>query len=260
MNKGTLAIVTGASTGIGYELARCCALNGFDLLIAADEPQIHQAAEDFKTLGVDVKSIEADLATKEGVDALYAETNGRPVEALLANAGLGLGGAFLDQDFEDVRHVIETNITGTIYLVQQVGRDMRSRGGGRILFTGSIAGFTPGTFNAAYNGTKAFVDSFSFALRNELKDSGVTVTCLMPGATETEFFERAGMLDTKIGQSEKDDPVDVAKVGFDAMMNGEADVVAGWKNKVLSAAALVTPSEILAEQHRKKAEPGSANK
>ena len=255
-----LAIVTGASTGIGYELAKCCAEDGFDLLIAADEPEIQQAAEDFKNLGVQVEAVEADLATIEGVDKLYAAIKGRPVDALLANAGIGLGGVFLDQNFDDVRHVIDTNITGTIYLAQRIGKDMRSRGRGRILFTGSIAGFTPGTFNATYNGTKAFIDSFSFALRNELKDTGVTVTCLMPGATETEFFERADMLDTKIGQSEKDDPADVAKQGYEAMMNGEGDVVTGFKNKLLSAAALLTPSDTLAEQHRKKAEPGSAHK
>ena len=259
-NNGKLAVVTGASTGIGYELAKRCAADGFDLLVAADEPKIHTAAEDFKKFGVEVEAIEADLATVEGVDKLYQATNGRPVDALLANAGIGLGGAFLDQEFGDVRHVIDTNITGTIYLAQKVGKDMRERGQGRILFTGSIAGFTPGTFNAAYNGTKAFVDSFSFALRNELKDTGVTVTCLMPGATETEFFERAGMTDTRIGQSEKDDPVDVAKVGYEAMLNGEGDVVSGWKNKVMSAAATVTPSSVLAEQHRKQAEPGSAKK
>ena len=258
-SSGKLAIVTGASTGIGFELAKCCALDGFDLLIAADEAEIFEAAEDFKKLGVRVDAVETDLATREGVENLYAAIEGRNVDALLANAGLGLGGAFLKQDFEEVRHVIDTNITGTIYLVQRIGRDMQSRGEGRILFTGSIAGFTRGTFNATYNGTKAFIDSFSFALQNELKDTGVTVTCLMPGATETEFFERAGMVDTKIGQSKKDDPADVAKVGFEAMMNGEGDVVAGWKNKVLSAAALVTPSDVLAEQHRKKAEPGSAN-
>jgi short-subunit dehydrogenase len=118
----------------------------------------------------------------------------------------------------------------------------------------------PGTFQAVYNGTKAFIDSFSFALRNELKDTGVTVTCLMPGATETEFFERADMLDTKVGQQEKDDPADVAKIGFDAMMQGEGDVVSGWKNKVQSAIANVTPSSVLAEQHRKMAEPGSGKK
>ncbi len=259
-NKGRLAIVTGASTGIGFELAKCCASDGFDLLVVADEPEIHQAAEEFKKFGVAVDAIEADLATTQGVETLYSAIDGRPVDALLANAGHGLGGAFLDQDFQDVRHVIDTNITGTIYLAQKVGRDMLERGQGRILFTGSIAGFTPGTFNAVYNATKAFVDSFSFALRNELKDTGVTVTCLMPGATETEFFERAGMTDTKVGQSEKDDPVDVAKTGYDAMMSGEGDVVAGWKNKVMSAAALVTPSAVLAERHRKMAEPGSGNK
>jgi short-subunit dehydrogenase len=258
-NSGRLAIVTGASTGIGFELAKCCALDGFDLLVAANEGKIFEAAEDFKKLGIRVDAVEADLATSKGVAHLYAAIRGRTVDALLANAGVGLGGPFLDQNFYEVRHVIDTNITGTIYLAQRIGRDMRSRGEGRILFTGSIAGFTPGTFNATYNGTKAFIDSFSFALRNELKDTGVTVTCLMPGATETEFFERAGMVDTKIGQSKKDNPADVAKVGFEAMMNGEGDVVAGWKNKVLSAAALVTPSDVLAEQHRKKAEPGSAN-
>ena len=137
---------------------------------------------------------------------------------------------------------------------------MRSRGTGRILLTGSIAGFMPGTYQAVYNGTKAFVDSFSFALRAELKNSGVTVTCLMPGPTETDFFGRADMGDTQVGQSKKDDPVDVARVGFDAMMRGDGDVVSGWKNKMQSAIANVTPAGILAEQHRRVAEPGSAKK
>jgi len=253
-----LAIVTGASTGIGYELAKRCAEHGFDLLVAADEPEIFDAAQDFRTLGVAVEAIEADLATLEGVDKLYAATNGRPVAALLANAGRGLGHAFLDQNFDEVRHVIDTNITGTLYLIQKVGRDMRARGQGRILITGSIAGFMPGTYQAVYNGTKALLDSFSFALRAELKDTGVTVTCLMPGATETDFFERADLMDTKVGQQKKDDPADVAKVGFDAMMKGEGDVVSGWMNKLRSAIALVTPAEMLAEQHRKMTAPGSA--
>jgi uncharacterized protein len=252
-----LAIVTGASAGIGYELAKRCAGNGYDLLVAADQPKIHEAARDFRALGAAVDAVEADLATLEGVDELYAAASGRPVEALLANAGHGLGHGFLDQSFDDVRHVIDTNITGTIYLIQKVGRDMRARGRGRILITGSIAGFTPGTYQAVYNGTKAFIDSFSFALRHEVKDRGVTVTCLMPGATETEFFERADMADTKVGRSEKDDPADVARIGFEAMMRGDGDVVSGWKNKLQTAIASVTPAGILAEQHRKQAEPGS---
>jgi short-subunit dehydrogenase len=257
-----LAVVTGASVGIGYELAKCCVQNGFDLVVAADQPEIDKAANEFRAFGSTVSAVRADLATLEGVDKLYAavrETN-RPVDALLANAGHGLGKGFLDQDFTQVRHVIDTNITGTLYLIQKVGRDMRARGKGRILITGSIAGFTPGSFQAVYNGSKAFIDSFSFALRNELKDTGITVTCLMPGATETEFFERAGMMDTKVGTSKKDDAADVAKSGFDAMMKGESDVVTGWKNKLQTTIANVLPNEMLAEQHRKQAEPGSAKK
>jgi short-subunit dehydrogenase len=253
-----LAIVTGASTGIGYELAQCCVDNGFDLVIAADEPEINQAAQTFRKFGAKVEAVETDLATEEGVDKLYdaAKRMGRPVDALLANAGRGLGHGFLDEDFARARHVIDTNITGTVYLVQKVGRDMRRRGQGRILITGSIAGFMPGSFQAVYNGTKAFLNSFSWALRNELKDTGVTVTCLMPGATATEFFERAEMEDTKVGQAEKDNPADVAKTGFEAMLRGDGDVVTGWQNKLQSAAANVMPASALAEQHRKMAEPG----
>ena len=180
------AIVTGASTGIGLELARCCAQNNFDLLIAADEPQIETAAAGLRGLGAAVEAVEADLSTLEGVDKLYdaAKRIGRPVDALLANAGRGLGRAFLDQDFGRIRHVIDTNITGTVYLIHRIGNDMRRRNAGRILITGSIAGFIPGSFQAVYNGTKAFLDSFSFAIREELRDTKVSVTCLMQGATE----------------------------------------------------------------------------
>ncbi len=254
-----LAVVTGASTGIGYELAKQCAENGFDLLVVADEAAISGAAQELRVLGGEVEPLEADLSTTEGVDKLYAAIKGRPVDALLANAGRGLGRGFLDQDFRDVRKVIDTNITGTVYLLQRIGRDMRSRRAGRILITGSIAGFTPGTYQAVYNATKAFLDSFSFALRHEVKDSGVSVTCLMPGATETEFFERADMMDTKVGTAKKDDPADVAKTGFKAMMKGEGDVVTGWHNKLQTAIASITPAGMLAEQHRKMAQPGSAD-
>lgn len=252
-----LAVVTGASTGIGYELAQCCARAEFDLVLAADEPKIHDAADDIRSHGVDVVAVEADLATREGVAKLYDAIKERRVSALLANAGRGLGKGFLDQNFVDVKHVIDTNITGTLDLIQRVGRDMRNYGDGKILITGSIAGFMPGTYQAVYNASKSFLDSFSFALRAELKDTGVTVTCLMPGATETDFFERADLMDTKIGQEKKDDPAMVAKTGFDAMMKGEGDVVSGWHNKLQSAIANIIPSGILAEQHRKMTEPGS---
>ncbi|HWK33019.1 MAG TPA: SDR family NAD(P)-dependent oxidoreductase [Hyphomicrobium sp.] len=258
MSSRGLAVVTGASTGIGYELARCCAEHGYDLVVAADEPEIMTAAEEFRRIGATVEAVEADLATSEGVGKLYAALRGREVSALLANAGRGLAGGFLDQDFGAVKHVIDTNITGTLDLIQRVSRDMRAKGKGRILITGSIAGFMPGTFHAVYNASKAFLDSFSFALRAELKDTGVTVTCLMPGATETAFFRRAGLLDTKLGQSKKDDPIDVARQGFDAMMRGDGDLVTGWHNKIQTAIASVTPAAWLAEQHRKQAEPHSA--
>src|SRR3954469_9892639 len=168
-----LAIVTGASSGIGRELAKVCARNGFDLLIAADEPAIEQAAAELRGLGAAVDAVQADLATTEGVDRLCDAIRGRPVEALLANAGRGLGHGFLDQDFAEVRKVVDTNVTGTIYLIQKVGRDMRSHGKGRILITGSIAGFMPGTYQAVYNASKAFLDSFSFAIPPELKDTGI---------------------------------------------------------------------------------------
>ena len=255
--KGPFAVVTGASTGIGLELAKRCAAEGFDLLIAADEPEIEHAAASLRRLGRDVEAVQADLATTEGVDQLYAATRGRPVDALLANAGRGLGHAFLDQDFGKVRAVINTNVTGTVYLIHKVGTDMRRRNSGRILITGSIAGFIPGSFQAVYNGSKAFLNSFSFALREELKDTKVTVTCLMPGATDTKFFERADMMDTAVGTADKDDPAEVAKTGFDAMMRGDGDIVSGYKNKVQSAVANVTPAGMLAKQHRKMAEPGT---
>jgi short-subunit dehydrogenase len=260
MNARPLAVVTGASTGIGRELARLCVENGFDLVIAADDPAIETAATEFRASGASVDALEVDLATTDGVDRLYDLINGRPVDALLANAGHGLGKSFLDQNFDDIRHVIDTNITGTVYLIQKVGRDMRRRNQGRILITGSIAGFMPGTYHAVYNGTKAFIDSFSFALRAELKDTDITVTCLMPGATETEFFERADLMDTKVGQDEKDDPAVVAKDGFEAMMKGHGDVVSGWKNKLQTTIANVTPAGVLAEQHRRMTEPGSGKK
>jgi short-subunit dehydrogenase len=251
------AVVTGGSSGIGLELARECLENGYDVLIAADR-DVQQGLRDLQGAGGEVEGIEADLADNAGVDKLIERIGSRPVDALLANAGHGLGKAFLDQNFSDINHVIDTNITGTLYLIHRIVPSMRDRGAGKVLITGSIAGFMPGTFQAVYNGTKAFIDSFSWALRNELKDSGVTITCLMPGVTDTEFFERADLMDTKVGTQKKADPAKVAHIGFKAMMEGDGDVVAGAKNKLQVAMAHVTPASVLAEQHRKMAEPGTA--
>ena len=256
MSQPKFAIVTGASTGIGLELAKLAAKDGYDLLVAADTPLV-DASRELQGLGVEVRNVETDLSTFEGIDRLLAAAGGRQVDALFANAGHGLGHAFLDQDPAEWRHVIDTNITGTVYLVQKVARQMVARNKGRILITGSIAGHIAGAFHAVYNGSKAFIDSFSDALANELKETAVTVTCLKPGATETEFFHRAEMDDTKVGSSKKDDPADVAKTGYEAMMKGERSVVHGLMNKLQVAGAKVLGGGAAAEIHRNMAEPGT---
>jgi short-subunit dehydrogenase len=249
-----LAVVTGASSGIGYHLARCAAHHGYDLVVAADTP-LADAVREFESLGARVQAVQCDLASTEGVLHLITAIGEREVDALMANAGHGLGGSFLAQEFDEVLHVINTNIVGTVHLIQHVARGMVARARGRILITGSVAGFMPGSFQAVYNGTKAFIDSFALALRNELKGTEVTISCLMPGPTDTEFFQRADMVDTKVGQGRKADPARVARIGFDAMCKGEADVVAGLKNKLEVAISKVMPAQAVAQRHRKLAEP-----
>ena len=253
------AIITGASTGIGFELATLAAKNGYDILVVANEALIDPAAEDFRQFGTDVRSLDADLSTIDGVDALIAATDGRQVDLLCANAGQGLGHAFLDQAVDDWRRVVDTNITGTIYLLQKILPAMVARNDGKVLVVGSVAGYIPGAFQAVYNGTKAFVDSFTEALRNELKEAdGVTLTTLMPGPVDTEFFDRADMLDTSVGADpNKRDPADVARDGWDALISGKPSVFSGLKTKIQGVLANVTPGSVLAEQHRKMAEPGS---
>jgi short-subunit dehydrogenase len=253
------AIITGASTGIGFDLATIAAREGYDILVVADEPLIDAAAADFKQFGTDVRSVEADLSTFDGVERLLQAAGGRRIDVLCANAGHGLGGAFVDQDPTRWRHVVDTNVTGTVYLLQRVLKEMAARNEGRVLVTGSIAGYMPGAFQAVYNGTKAFIDSFVAAIQDELKDSdGVTITNLMPGATETEFFDRADMLDTKVGTQKKDDAEKVAQDGWDAMMAGKKQIVSGWHNKLQTVMANVLPNAVLAHQHRNMAEPGTA--
>jgi uncharacterized protein len=259
MGNGKLAIVTGASTGIGFEIAHLAAQEGYDLLVVADEPLINNAAEDLKQYGTQILSVEADLAAFDGNDQLLAAAQGRPIDVLVANAGRGLGRAFVDQDVADWRRVIDTNVTGTTYLLQKVAQQMKARNEGKILITGSIAGLMPGSFQAVYNGTKAYLDSFSYALREELKDTEITVTVLMPGPTETEFFDRADMMDTKVGTQEKDDAAKVAKDGWEAMKSGSGHIVSGWKNKLQAAMSHVTPDSVLAQRHAAMAEPGTAS-
>lgn len=254
MSEG-LAVVTGASSGIGLELARCCAEAGYVVLICSDTEEIEAAARELRATGAIIESVQADLSTEAGVGDLVGAIGTRPVAALLANAGIGLGDGFLDQDLQRALRIVDVNVTGTLMLLHAVGRGMRARGEGRILITGSIAGFVPGSFHAIYNASKAFLDNFSIALANELKDTGVTVTCLMPGLTESDFFESADMEDTKLAQAPKADPADVARKGFEAMRRGDSGVVTGFMNKVQAAFTGIIPETILAQMHRRLAEP-----
>jgi len=257
-----LAVVTGASSGIGFELAKVFAGEGFDLLIAAEDAELLGALEELKESGANVEAHRADLATEAGVIELYRhiQNTGRPVDALALNAGIGAGGAFATEtELADELKLIDLNVRSTVHLCKLVVADMAERDQGRILFTSSIASTMPGPFQAVYNASKSFVQSFALALRNELKDTDVGVTSLMPGTTETEFFERAGMEDTEVGAGEKDDPAEVARQGFDALMADKERVVAGaFKNKAQVAAGGIVPDRVKAEQHRKMAEPGSA--
>jgi short-subunit dehydrogenase len=249
-----LAVVTGASTGIGLELARQFANHGFDVIAAAEDDAIH---------GVGFEAVQVDLATPAGVEELYSRirAGGRPVDALALNAGIGAGGAFAtDTDLDQELQIVDLNVRSTVHLAKLVVRDMVGRGEGRVLFTSSIAATMPGSFQAVYNASKSFVQSFALALRNELKGTGVTVTTLMPGPTETEFFARAHMLDTKVGASNsKDNPADVARDGFEALMNGDERVIShSLATKLQGRGSRFLPDSAKAAMHRRMAEPGSA--
>lgn len=251
-----LVVITGASSGIGLELAKLAAKDGCDLLLVADRELPESEAATRAAGASSVETVQADLATRDGLAMLMSAIGDRPVDALLANAGHGLGSAFLDQEWNEIAHVIHTNVTGTTWLIHQIGQRMRSRNSGRILVTGSIAGHIPGSFQLVYNSTKSYVDYFCFGLRNELKDTDVVITCLMPGVTDTEFFERAAMEDTSVGKSDnKADPAKVAQDGYDALLEGEAHTVSGLMNKVQDAFAGIIPDKVLAQMHRKMAQP-----
>jgi short-subunit dehydrogenase len=262
-SKRSFAVVTGGSSGIGLELAKQFAQNDFDLLIAAEPDGLAQAARDVEALGASVDTLAVDLAAHDDVHALIdrIKASGRPLDAIVINAGVGVSGPFIETSLDDEMNLINLNVISTVHLAKHVIKDMAARGSGRILFTSSIAGVMPAPFEAIYGASKAFILSFSEALHNELKDSGVTVTALMPGPTETNFFHRAGMDDTKAGASKKDDPADVAKQGFEALMAGKDKIIAGSaKTKIQGHAAEVLPDSFTAEQHRKMSEPGSASK
>jgi short-subunit dehydrogenase len=260
--NGPFAVVTGASSGIGLELARQFAQHGYDLLICAENAEIERAAQELRREGHKVDAVQVDLASYDGVEQLYREIqrSGRAVDAIAINAGIGVGGPFVETDLEKELNLLRLNVLSTVHLAKRVVVDMHARNEGRILFTSSIAAEAPGPFEAIYSASKAFVQSFAEALRNELKETAVHVTALQPGATDTPFFAKAELLDTKVGAGPKSDPADVARKGFEALMKNKDHVVAAMaKEKAMVGIAKVTPETASAEMRRKMSEPGSAD-
>ncbi len=258
-----LAVVTGASSGIGLELAKQFADHDFDLVVSAENAQLAEAARLLRERGAGVEEVQVDLASFDGVEQLMArvEATGRPIEAVAINAGVSTRGDVAgDADLRTLLNIVNLNVTSAVHLAQRATTRMAARGAGRVLFTSSIAATAPIPHNAVYSASKAFITTFAEALRLELKDRGVTVTALLPGPTDTEFFERADMTDTKVGAGKKDDPAEVARQGFDALMKGEEKVVAGsMTNKLQAAMARVSPDRTKATMMGKMHEPGSAS-
>jgi uncharacterized protein len=252
-----LAVVTGASTGLGYQLARLAVQDGHDLIICADEEEIHVAADKLRSLGAEVDAMVVDLSGREGVDTFWKALEGRHVDLFCANAGRALGHAFADQDWSDVKRLIDLNILQTTSVLHRMGRRMHARGSGRILVTGSIGGYVPGPYDAVYDATKAYLNSLCYALQDEWKDGSVTLTCLMPGPTETRIFHREGndLFDAPIAEQEKDDPVEVAKQGYEAVMSGQRGAVPGLHNRAITMFSGLVPESVLARIHRMGAEP-----
>jgi len=257
-----LAVVTGASSGIGFELAKQFVQHGHDLVIAADTARVVDVARELRDRGRSVVAVQTDLSKPEGVEELHLAISdtGRPVDAVALNAGIGEGGAFAtDTELDQELRLIDLNVRSTVHLAKLILPEMVRRGRGRLLFTSSIASTMPGAYQAVYNASKSFVQSFAQALRNELSDTGVNVTSLMPGPTDTRFFRRAHMLDTKVGRGPKDDAAEVARQGFEAMMAGDERVVAAsLKTKAQALASRLLPDNVKAELHRRMAEPMSA--
>lgn len=252
------AVVTGASSGIGLELARQFAQHDFDILITAEDDELTSAADSLIGTGTVVQSVRADLTDPAGVEQLVAAitATGRPVDAIAINAGVGNGGAFVDIPLADEQRLLALNVVSTVHLAKRVLPDMVRRGTGRVLFTASVASTMPGPYYATYAASKAFVLSFAEALRHEVKDAGVTVTALMPGPTDTEFFGRAGMENTPVDSAKKDDAAKVAADGYAALMSGKDRVVAGGrKNRLQTATGKVLSEKVKAAIHARMTRP-----
>ncbi|WP_158792001.1 SDR family oxidoreductase [Granulicella sp. L60] len=257
-----LALVTGASSGIGFGLAKELAGRGYDVIIASAGDRLAPAAAEIRSIGHQVIEVNADLATRDGVDQLWSQIQslGRPLDIACINAGVGVGGLFSETDLDAELNMVELNCVGTVQLAKAVVRHMRELDAGKILFTASIAGEMVAPREAVYAATKAFVLSFAHSLRYELKETGITVTALQPGPTDTDFFHRAGMDDTEVGQNGKSEsqPGDVAHQGVEALLAGKDHVyAASFKTKLEGALANVVPGNVKGAMHEKMAKPNS---
>ncbi|CCG01107.1 SDR family NAD(P)-dependent oxidoreductase [Blastococcus saxobsidens] len=257
-----LALVTGASSGIGLELAKQFAEHGFDLIVVAEDTELEAATQQLRQRGAAVFPVRADLTRREEVEKVVAAVRGagRPLDAAALNAGVGVGGRFVESDLDAEIGMVELNCISTLHLAKGVLQDMVARGEGRVLFTSSVASQAPEPFQAVYSATKAFVQFLALGVREELADTGVTVTALLPGPTDTEFFDRADLTDTKLGASDsKDDPALVARQGFEGLMKGEASVFAGSvSSKLMGKLSAVLPDAIAGKSHKPMTRPGSA--
>lgn len=260
-----LAVVTGASSGIGYELALELAKRGYDLVVASAGERLAPAAQTFRQHGNRVIEASVDLATREGVEELWQqiEAVNQPVDVACINAGVGVGGLFHETELDEELNIVNLNCASTVHLAKYVVRQMTARNAGRILFTASIAGEMVAPREAVYAASKAFVLSFSHSLRYELRDTGVTVTALQPGPTDTDFFHRAGMDDTKVGSEGKKEstPGDVARQGLEALFDGKDHVyAASLKTKIEGKLANAVPGDVKGAMHEKMARPLAENK
>jgi uncharacterized protein len=249
MGETRTALVTGASSGIGLELAREFAEHGYDLVVAAEDAAIHDVPNRLAEYGTAVQPVQVDLRSPDGVQYLYqsAIEGGRVLAAAALNAGIGRGDMFLKTELADDMSIVDLNVRSTVHLAKLVLRDMANRNEGKVLFTSSVASMMPGSYQTVYNASKSFIQSFAQALNDELRDSAITVTALMPGPTETNFFRRAKMNETPVGKMSKDDPAQVARQGFEALMRGDQKVVGGSiSSKMLGTVTRILPDSVKA--------------
>jgi short-subunit dehydrogenase len=258
--KKKTALITGATSGIGYELAKLFVKDGYNLVIVSRDPvELRKVSTEFEKSGVSVTTIAKNLFDSNNAFEVYDEVKAKGIEinVLVNNAGHGIYGEFSETDLRKELSIIQLNISSVVVLTKLFMQDMIKRGEGKILNTSSIASQSPGPWQSVYHGTKAFVQSFTEAIRYELKDKGVTVTALLPGATDTDFFRKANMESSKIVQDESklSDPADVAKDGYEALMAGKDMVVSGLKNKLNVTMNHLTSDEKNAEKMAKQQEP-----